>query len=281
MGITVKTGTVLATALMTGTAVLSGPVATPAAGAVTRGSSDVTDRPASTTCPATVLLVSRGSEENDRQTTGAVASHSNGWEGESAHRFLDYTLATHPDLLSDGTTDVTGLDPAHYPARLPLPGPGEDITVPALADGAVKTVDSMVRGVPGGLQQVTAWEDATGCRPDYVTLGYSQGVVPLLAVQRYLADQGRLRGVMAFGNPFHRVPGAVPGFPGVAAGTPSLDYCVPDDVVCDTGVRSAYLALTDPDDAGVHADYFKDAVAGNPSTGDRRAADTLAAWLSR
>jgi hypothetical protein len=233
------------------------------------------------TCPSTVVLAGRGSEQN--QVTypgGPLARYSNGWEGEPGSHLLTFTLAEHPEILDDGTTQIIGITDEHYPARFPLPKSVADVTPAGLVQSAQLTTDSVIRSFTGGQTQVDDWEATTGCRPDYITVGYSQGELPMLGVQRDLAEEGRLRGVLAFGNPLHHLPGAR-GFPGVPRDVPSLDYCVPDDVVCDTSVRSAFLALTDPDDAGVHADYFEDAVAGGPSAGDRHVADTLADWLSR
>ena len=101
----------------------------------------------------------------------------------------------------------------------------------------------------------------------------------LAPVQQKLAAEGRLRGSVTFGNPFHRAPDIVTG--GAAAGVPVHDYCVPDDFVCDTGVRSVLLALDDDDDAGVHAGYFRGAAAdpARASDGDRAAADALADYI--
>ncbi len=233
-------------------------------------------------CPATVILAARGSEENDvyddPTVDGPVAAHSNGWEGDTLHRFLTFAATVHPDLFTSGAGDVyvLGVDADHYPARLPLPGKGEQITLPSLVDGAVQFSESFTRGIPGTGAAVQEYEAASGCRPDYITLGYSQGEAVLLPTQHDLAGQGRLRGVMAFGNPLQRVPQVVP------AGVPTESWCAPLDVVCDTGPASVVDALTDDDDAGTHADYFKDAVAdpAGATAGERHAADTLAAWLA-
>jgi hypothetical protein len=234
------------------------------------------------TCPATVILAARGSEENDvyddPAVDGPVAAHSNGWEGDTLHRFLTFAATVHPDLFTSGAGDVyvLGVDADHYPARLPLPGKGEQITLPSLVDGAVQFSESFTRGIPGTGAAVQEYEAASGCRPDYITLGYSQGEAVLLPTQHDLAGQGRLRGVMAFGNPLQRVPQAVP------AGVPTESWCAPLDVVCDTSPASVVDALTDDDDAGTHADYFKDTVAdpAGATAGERHAADTLAAWLA-
>ena len=63
---------------------------------------------------------------------------------------------------------------------------------------------------------------------------------------------------MYLGNPFHRTPELLTGG---QTSYPVHSYCVTDDFVCDFGPRSVFLALTDEDDAGVHAEYFSAAVA--------------------
>lgn len=252
----------------------------PAAHAGTGAATGTTTEQAGESCPSTVVLAGRGSEQNHvTYPDGPLARYSNGWEGEAVSNLFTFTLAEHPEILDDGTTQIIGITDEHYPARFPLPKSVADVTPAGLVESAQLTTDSVIRSFTGGQTQVDDWEATTGCRPDYITVGYSQGELPMVGVQRDLAAEGRLRGVLAFGNPLHHVPGAR-GFPGVPRDVPSLDYCVPDDVVCDTSPRSAFLALTDPDDAGVHADYFEDAVAGTPSAGDRHVADTLADWLS-
>lgn len=231
------------------------------------------------TCPEVVVLAARGSEENDKYPPTAGNGYSNGYEGESLHRFLDYTTQVHPDLFEDGSAQVLTVDAAKYPAKFPVGEAGEDVDPFTVATGVGEFMDSMARGIPGGIDTVEDYEAETGCAPDYVSLGYSQGVAVLGPVQYQLAQEGRLRGAVYMGNPFHRTPDLL------TAGAPQYpvnSYCVPDDFVCDFGPRSAFLALNDEDDAGVHADYFR-AASEDPaqaSAGDRRTADTFAGLLS-
>lgn len=234
-------------------------------------------------CPSVVTLVARGSEENDFYPPSASNGHADGYEGEIINRYLDYATSVHPDLFDADDRPVRTVGPDYYPARFPVGEAGEDIDLAAVATavgGVGHFIDSMARGLPGGLQAVSDYEDATGCAPDYVTVGYSQGVAVLAPVQQKLAAEGRLRGVITLGSPFHRAPELVTG--GFVADVPTHDYCLPDDFVCDTGVRSVALALADDEDAGAHADYFRTA-AQDPAdalAGDRAAVDALADYLS-
>ncbi len=230
-------------------------------------------------CPEVVVLTARGSEENDTYPASASNGYSNGYEGETLHRFLDYTTQVHPDLFDETNARVLAVDAARYPARFPVGEAGEDIDPLVLVTGVGQFADSMARGLPGGIETVEDYEATTGCTPDYVSLAYSQGVAVLGPVQHQLAEQGRLRGAVYLGNPFHRTPELLTGG---QTSYPVHSYCVTDDFVCDFGPRSVFLALTDEDDAGVHAEYFSAAVADPDAAtaGDRRAADTLAGLLS-
>lgn len=234
---------------------------------------------ASGTCPGVVALLARGSEENDVYPPTAANGWSNGYEGDTLHRFLDYTTQIHPDLFGErdgGHAQVLAVDAERYPAKFPVGEAGEDVDPLTVVTGVGEFVDSMALGLPGGIETVEEYETSTGCAPDYVALGYSQGVAVLGPVQQQLAEQGRLRGAVYMGNPFHRTPELITG-----GAFRAHSYCVPDDFVCDFGPRSAFLALTDEDDAGVHAGYFS-AAAGDPSrasAGDRRAADAFAALV--
>ena len=230
-------------------------------------------------CPEVVVLTARGSEENDTYPASASNGYSNGYEGETLHRFLDYTTQVHPDLFDETNARVLAVDAARYPARFPVGEAGEDIDPLVLVTGVGQFADSMARGLPGGIETVEDYEATTGCTPDYVSLAYSQGVAVLGPVQHQLAEQGRLRGAVYLGNPFHRTPELLTGG---QTSYPVHSYCVTDDFVCDFGPRSVFLALTDEDDAGVPAEHFSAAVADPDAAtaGVRRAADALAGLLS-
>ncbi|MGV0870144.1 hypothetical protein [Corynebacterium kalidii] len=243
------------------------------------------------TCPSVVALVARGSEENDVYAPSPANGHSNGYEGETLHRFLTYATAVHPDLFGSdeptgqgpeeglGERAVLALDADHYPARFPVGEPGEVPDPATLAGGVGMFIDSMAQGLPGGVRMVEQYESSTGCRPDYVGLGYSQGVAALAPVQHRLASEGRLRGAVYLGNPFHRVPDLIGG--GAMSTVPVHSYCLDDDFVCDPGPRSALLAVQDDEGAGAHDSYFAGA-ATDPSTAgvqERAAADVFAGLI--
>ncbi|MEJ6549000.1 hypothetical protein PQI66_05520 [Corynebacterium sp. USCH3] len=210
-------------------------------------------------CPSVVALAARGSEENEVFAPDATNGYSNGYEGETLHRFLGYATAVHPELFDPDDRTVLSIDADRYPARFPVGEAGEDPDPATVLNGVGLFVDSMARGLPGGIDMVEEYEASTECRPDYVGLGYSQGVAALTPVQHRLAAQGRLRGAVYLGNPFHRVPELIGG--GAMAGVPVHSYCLADDFACDTGPRSVLLALQDDDGAGAHETYFRDAVA--------------------
>jgi hypothetical protein len=259
-------------------------VATPGtASAGAAGAAEGSAAGAADTCPSVVALVARGSEENDVYAATSANGHSNGYEGETLHRFLAYTTAVHPDLFASdersGERAVLALDADHYPARFPVGEPGEAPDPATLVGGVGMFIDSMAQGLPGGMRMVEQYESSTGCRPDYVGLGYSQGVAALTPVQHRLASEGRLRGAVYLGNPFHRAPELIGG--GAMSTVPVHSYCLDDDFVCDTGPRSALLAVQDDEGAGAHDRYFADA-AGDPSAAsaqERAAADVFAGLI--
>ncbi|MDN5684208.1 hypothetical protein [Corynebacterium glyciniphilum] len=227
-------------------------------------------------CPSVVALAARGSEENETYGPSAANGYSNGYEGETLHRFLSYASALHPGLFDPDDRTVLAIDADHYPARFPVGEAGEDPDPATVINGVGLFVDSMARGLPGGLAMVEDYEQTTACRPDYVGLGYSQGVAALTPVQHTLAAEGRLRGAVYFGNPFHRAPGLIGG--GSMSGVPVHSYCLADDFACDTGPRSVALAVQDDEGAGAHEPYFRDAVvdptAASPA--ERAAVDAFA-----
>lgn len=257
----------------------AGTAGTAAAGVAATGPESGRQAVAADVCPSVVTLTARGSEEDEVYPPGPANGYSNGYEGETLHRFLAYATAVHPDLFDPDDRTVLALDADHYPARFPVGEAGEDPDPATVVNGVGLFIDSMARGLPGGLAAVEEFEDSTGCRPDYVGLGYSQGVAALTPVQHKLAAEGRLRGSVYLGNPFHRTPGLIGG--GAMAGVPVHSYCLPDDFACDTGPRSIALALRDDEGAGAHETYFRDAAA-DPSAagqGERAAADALAALI--
>lgn len=251
-------------------------VAVSAATVGTSAAAVARDADAGESCPSVVTLAARGSEENETYAPGASNGYSNGYEGETLHRFLDYASTVHPDLFGPDDRTVLAIDADHYPARFPVGEAGENPDPATVVNGVGLFMDSMARGLPGGFEMVEDYEQSTGCRPDYVGLGYSQGVAALTPAQHALAAEGRLRGAVYFGNPFHRAPGLIGG--GAMSGVPVHSYCLADDFACDTGPRSVALALQDDEGAGAHETYFRDAVVdpSDASPAERAAADAFA-----
>lgn len=251
------------------------------------------------TCPAVAVVAARGSDQNSPEDTAATRYTptsrwvSSGYEGPNIRAFLNAAEDRHPGLMDD--VAVLGLDAEVYPAVLDLPAlaeEGEDVeplelirrivallsTTPLhqLATDTWEGVrDSMERGItrtPGYLAQ---WERDTGCRPDYILVGYSQGALVLTPQEQWLADEGRLAGVLYFGNP------AQPGgflspvahrFGTPAAGVGRVDYCLADDYSCNTNVDNALAALRDG--GGAHNTYFL-----QPRDSDAGVIDVFASWM--
>ena len=92
------------------------------------------------------------------------------------------------------------------------------------------------------------------------------------SVEGYLADTGRLHGVITFGNPVHQVPWVKN-----RAGLPAqryVDYCLDGDFVCDFSLDAANRALATK--AERHASYF----LAEPTGQDVQVIDTVAGILT-
>lgn len=267
----VAAAAVAAAAVVTGVGVVG---STGSAGIAAAGTAQQED------CPSVVALAARGSEENTVYAPSAANGYSDGHEGDTINRFLSYTTAVHPELFADGDRSVLTVDAERYPARFPVGEAGEDPDPATIVNGVRLFIDSMARGLPGGIDTVEEYERASGCTPDYVGLGYSQGVAVLAPVQHQLAAEGRLRGSVYFGNPFQPAPELIGS--GAMTGLPTHSYCVTDDFACDLNPRTVMIALEDDQDAGPHASYFADA-AENPdsASADERAAAAAFAELIR
>lgn len=256
-------------------------------------------------CPAVVVVAARGSDQDVEhgeypgpQTYSPAQPPSNGWEGPNFAAFFHFVQEEY------GAMDkvfVLGLDKENYPATMglpPLARRGEDLTPMQIAQrlGAVlraQSVDDIVRKFAIGVynsvrtgnlrapQVIEAWEAKTGCAPDYVVAGYSQGAIISTNLERYLAGRGRLLGAITIGNPL--APHGILQFaPDTVAGvqlksqpvaTRRIDYCQPGDFVCDLSPQSAADALGDK--AQRHASYFLTSI----SAPERQAAAAFAGWV--
>lgn len=218
---------------------------------------------------------------------------SNGWEGETIRAFLRHAegryQATHGgnSLMKD--VEVLGLEPRYYPAIFPeysVPAVSVpetvaqatmialEYTVPVLRQArraATEFTGSVKVGRTGVMQEIKDYEAATGCHPGYVLTGYSQGAMILLEHERTLAQRGQLAGAVYFGNP-NTAPGdpATVGVAGGGAGgmlgflpfnsrsaagsTNRVNYCLPEDAVCDLSVETLQAAAADG--GGNHGRYY-------------------------
>lgn len=236
-------------------------------------------------CPAVAVIAARGSGQNQHIAPTSYSPQapwvSNGWEAETIRAFLQHAeqryRSTHggASLMSD--VEVLGLEPRYYPAAQPESGlpaaaaPASSIqgvrlalehSLPVLQmapRAGAEFAQSLRVGRAGVMQQVDDYEAATGCRPSYVLIGFSQGAMILLEHERALARRGQLAGVVYFGNP-NTAPGdpSTVGVPGggaggmlgqlpfnsrTAAATPNrVNYCLPLDLVCDLSGKNAKAA---------------------------------------
>ncbi len=254
-------------------------------------------------CPELVVLAARGSDQNTDQgeyhgPTSYGGRASAGWEGPNFTAFFNYVEARHPGTMS--RVQVLGLDEDAYPAAMGLPAlaqEGQTLTpwgviarlaeiAPQIPGLLAQTPQAVVGSVRTGIDRapgvLRAWEEGTGCRPDVVVAGYSQGAIVGTAIERELAATGRLRGAMYFGNPLRAGTGMAAWLPQAAGIQPAadiarIDYCLSGDFACDLTVGSAVEALQTK--ARRHASYFLDAAQGRPTAGDSTPADTFAAWV--
>ena len=249
------------------------------------------------TCPDTVVLVARGSDQNEEQGEyigpqrySAKAPESTGFEGRNFAALFHQVEQRHPGAM-DGVY-VLALDSEAYPAAMnlpPLAQEGEDLSPLQLVQRALGilqqhslgemaysvtlgAIDSLRTGARNAPRVVDNYEATTGCHPGWVAAGYSQGALVATRVEGYLADTGRLHGVITFGNPVHQVPWAKnrAGLPG----NRYVDYCLDGDFVCDFSLESANRALATK--AERHASYF----LGEPSGQDVQVIDAVAGILT-
>ncbi|WP_412100285.1 cutinase family protein [Corynebacterium aurimucosum] len=249
------------------------------------------------TCPDTVVLVARGSDQNEEQGEyigpqrySAKAPESTGFEGRNFAALFHQVEQRHPGAM-DGVY-VLALDSEAYPAAMnlpPLAQEGEDLSPLQLVQRALGilqqhslgemaysvtlgAIDSLRTGARNAPRVVDNYEATTGCHPRWIAAGYSQGALVATSVEGHLAETGRLHGMLTFGNPLHQVPWAKnrAGLPG----NRYVDYCLDGDFVCDFSLESANRALATK--AERHASYF----LGEPSGQDVQVIDAVAGILT-
>ncbi|KQB86929.1 cutinase family protein [Corynebacterium lowii] len=277
-------------------------------------------------CPAVTVIAARGSEQNENLEPTRYSPEapwvSNGYEEENIRAFFQfseqrYQERTGESLMKD--VQVLPLDASVYPASLHVPRiaeVGEEMSAletlrrignllretPAhqiAADAARGFFESVVQGTLSVDDVIRDYEAESGCHPDYVFFGYSQGAMLLSARERDInaALGDRLRGTVYIGNPLlsWQDPSLV-GDPKTGVGLLGLapldsrtlaatdeqhrvNYCLRDDFVCDTGWESASKALSGG--GGAHALYFLNA-AENPAgatEAEGQVADSFARWV--
>lgn len=251
---------------------------------------------AQTRCPAVVVLAARGSGQNTQVYptwySNQAAWASNGWEGETIRAFLRTAesryAATHNGASLMKDVHVLGLSPNYYPATFPeyeVPNIAQPNTLGAVLSiaatygapvintaisAATQFVYSVNAGRGGVMDAVNDYERASGCRPSYIPVGFSQGAMILAEHERELARRGQLAGVIYMGNPMTAprdrhtvgVPGGGAGgilglFPnntrdGAATGN-RVNYCLPLDGVCDLSVATLEGSRAN---GGNHGRYF-------------------------
>ena len=249
------------------------------------------------TCPDTVVLAARGSDQNEEygeyfgpQRYSEHSELSNGYEGPNFTALFHQVEQRHPGTMD--SVYVLALDEDAYPASMDLPPlaeEGEDLELIEVVQRAVGIVqqypigellhsvafgfvDSLRAGMSNAPKVVEDYEASTGCKPSYVVAGYSQGALVTTSVEKYLADSGRLEGALTIGNPLHKYPWVMER--AALAEGKRVDYCLDGDFVCDFSLEAASNALSTK--AELHASYFLD----EPTAQDIQVIDAVAELLS-
>lgn len=250
-------------------------------------------------CPDTAVLAARGSEQNNGLVPRRYAPESpwvsNGFEARHISQFLDYAQARHREQTGESllaNVPVIALDDSVYPAALPVPADLAEHHLPDVVDYALSEfLASLGAGIRYTSDFVNDWEAATGCTPDYILIGYSQGALVLNSQEERLAEEGRLRGALYLGNPLlqeedpsivgnHETAGGVlKSIPAdwhqTAWEAPRMNYCLDGDLICDTSDKAAGISRSTP--GTDHVSYFN---GPNFSEADAHVADTFAGWVT-
>ncbi len=244
-----------------------------------------------------VVLAARGSDQNEEygeyfgpQRYSDVSQPSNGHEGPNISALLHQVEQRHPGTMDD--VYVRALDPEEYPASMDLPAIaeegenlnplqvlqrlGEILRDYPLGDlvysVTLGVVDSLRTGVASAPRVVAEYEQSTGCSPQYVLAGYSQGALVTASIEKQLAQEGKLAGVITMGNPVGQLPWR--SWQGELPPERRVDYCLDGDVVCDFSLQAASDALATKMET--HASYF----LGEPTANDVVVIDAVAGILS-
>ncbi|QGU08030.1 Cutinase [Corynebacterium occultum] len=253
-------------------------------------------------CPAVVVITGRGSGQNFVLVPTRYSDNapwvSNGREAETWRRFFHAAEAQyqldHPGQSLMEDVYVLGLDESLYPATHIRPT--QDLSDAGSSAGQViqETAsgffDSVERGTKGVKAAVGMVED-TGCSPQYILAGYSQGAAALAHAEESLAERGTLAGAIYLGNPLLetgspwlvgegakgggvlRIQGPTSGE--LAATENRVEYCLHEDLVCDLRLATSSVAASGI--MGTHLQYFTQ----NPAhrTDDEAVLRTFATWV--
>ncbi|WP_155861953.1 hypothetical protein [Corynebacterium callunae] len=257
---------------------------------------EVYDPPQPGECPAVVAVVARGSEQNSQIRPTRYTSESpwtsNGFEERTIRAFFghleQYQLETTGNSVMKDVY-VMGLSDAEYPAALPLSSQGSS----AIEFGA-----SLSSGRESVLTTNENFEAESGCTPQYLLVGYSQGVLVLDGYEAELKARNQYIGSLYIANPALQfddptVIGHQPIRGGVLSsleepnkGAPIINYCLPGDIVCDRSIQQ--LSASGPEMAGepfltedarlnqVHLQYFR-----TEKPWDKEIYATVGSWIKK
>lgn len=256
----------------------------------------VVDLPQSGECPAVTVVAARGSEQNTQIRPARYSPEapwtSNGFEERNIRMMFgrleqQYVRENGESLMKD--VYVMGLTDNDYPALLPLSSEGSS---------AIDFGSSLLAGREGVLTAIDRFEAETGCRSQYLLVGYSQGVLVIDGQEQELIDRGQYVGSVLIANPsLHPDEPTVIGHQPTTGGLMSsvvppplahpnrINYCLPGDIVCDrsaeqlstsgSSVASAQLSTGNIRAGRIHSHYFV-----TPRSWDGEVLSTVAGWIS-
>lgn len=236
----------------------------------------VFDPPQVGECPSVVAIAARGSEQNSqfRPTRYSPESPwtSNGFEERNIKAF--FARMEQLQLETTGTSVmkdvyVLGLTNSEYSASFPLSSEGSS---------AISVSNSVSSGRQNVISAIDRFEGETGCTPDYLLVGFSQGVLVLDGQEQELIARDQYLGSLFVANPALQsddptVIGHQPTTGGLLSsmedpttGTPKINYCLPGDIVCDrsfeqfsasgSSLVSAQLSTGNSRNGRTHLQYF-------------------------
>lgn len=267
-------------------------------------------------CPAVVVVAARGSGQNNQVYptwySNQARSASNGWEGETIRAML-HTVearyrATHGGASVMKDVHVLGLTPDFYPATFPdyyVPNVERPSTLQQVfgivstwagpvinmaTSAANQFTYSVQTGRKGVRNAIDHYEATSGCRPQYILTGFSQGAMVLAEHEKELAKRGQLAGVVYLGNPMtaRNDPFTVGNTTGIGgplgwtgnstvgsrATNNRINYCLPLDGVCDMSSETLQAARVNA--GGSHGRYFL-----WWSQWDNQVADAVGQWVDQ